>query len=63
MDVLLDDDDVIGGIGIGVSDDEDDNPLIDDDDDDDVDNLGAMRATKRRASSAINPLVKRPLKR
>lgn len=58
-----DDDDVIGGIGIGVSDDEDDNPLIDDDDDDDVDNLGAMRATKRRASSAINPLVKRPLKR
>ncbi|CCG20678.1 Dot6 protein [Candida orthopsilosis Co 90-125] len=55
-----DDDDVIGGIGIGVSDDDDDNPLIDDDDDN---NLGEVRGTKRRASSAINPLVRRPIRR
>ncbi|KAI5963910.1 hypothetical protein KGF57_001186 [Candida theae] len=60
-----DEDDVIGGIGIGVSDDDDDddddNPLIDDDDEDH--SLGNIRRTKRRASSAINPLAKRPLRR
>ena len=53
-----DEDDVIAGIGIGVSDDDDDddNPLIDDD----GSNIDVMRRTKRRASSSINPLTKRP---
>ncbi|KAI5950952.1 hypothetical protein KGF54_004026 [Candida jiufengensis] len=51
-----DDDDVIGDIG--VSDDDDDNALID------VDDVAPNgRNRKRRASSAINPLARRPIRR